>query len=97
MQGDNEDLRKARPILKATTSFSIVANCATALSGCDSSTEVGILRAEGEGEVTAAQIVGVFSVVSELTAEACPSYQEIGTQFHQQFLVDVYAQYLTSL
>jgi hypothetical protein len=41
-------LRKAPPTLKVKTSFSIVASGATELSGCDSSAEVAMRRAEGE-------------------------------------------------
>jgi hypothetical protein len=44
-------LRKARPTLKAATSFNIVANDAPELSWCDYSAEAEIRRAEGEGEM----------------------------------------------
>ena len=43
-------MRKASPIPKVKTSFSIVASSAGELSGCDSSAEVET-RAEGEGEI----------------------------------------------
>jgi hypothetical protein len=42
------EVEKSAPTLKAKTSFSIVASCATELSGCDSSAEVAMRRAEGE-------------------------------------------------
>jgi hypothetical protein len=81
-------LRRARRILRATTSSNIVARAAAKSSWCDFSAEVGLLRAEGE-EMTPSEaklrILAEWrtwvghqqSAVSHTTAEALAFFKEI--------------------